>query len=257
MNIFRNRQGLTLIELIVVITILGIVMIPVAIMAIEYVRSIVYSRDLAIAEGLAMTEMAKINNLAYSDATLDDGDDDTTANYEGYSFDLNRKVDYVAGSSNNLKKVEVTVYPSGTTATLVQLVTYIADVSFGAGSGGGAVGSGGEADSLVVAGGSISAKLLQNITLENTSGSAITITGVTATFSGAGGIKLNKIDMDGSERWSGNANSGSSVTLDTNFQLSASTTYNDTCHFTFSKNLTSATISFTMSDATTTGDYTW
>ena len=99
-------QGFTLIELIMTIVVLAIVMIPLGFMSMEYMQAIVHSRGLAVAEGLVKTEMAKINNLSYSDSTLEDGDDDTTSNYEGHSYDLRRTVDYVVGSSNNLKKVQ-------------------------------------------------------------------------------------------------------------------------------------------------------
>jgi len=250
------KSGLTLIELIMAIVLIGIIMVPAGLMCGEYIRGLAYSEDLGVAEGLAMTEMAKINNLAYGHATLADGYDNTTSSYEGYDLDLRREVDYVAGSSNNLKKVVVTVYEGGTVSTLVSLTTYVADVTFGSGSGGGGL-AGGDADSLVISGGSISGKTLQNITLENLSGDPVTITGATATFTGPGGIKVTEIEMDSLQRWSGNKASPASITLDTNFELSADTEYSDTCDFTFSKNLTSATISFTASDASTTEDYTW
>lgn len=252
-----ERGGFTLIELIITIIVLGIVMIPLAFMSLEYVQGIAFSRELVIAEGLAETEMAKINNLSYSDVALADGYDNTTLNYEGYGVDLNRKVDFVAGSSNNLKKVEVAIYESGTTAQLAKLITYVADISFGPGSGGGGVG-GGEADSLVVSDGSISGTDLQNVTLQNTDPADITITGIIISFTGAGGIKLNTITMGGAEKWSGNVSSGSTITFDTNFTLTASTTYTNTGLFEFSKNLTSVTsLTFIMSDGSQTVGYSW
>jgi len=258
MNKSINKLSFTLIEIVMTIVVLGIIAVPVGIMSIEYMQSIAYSREIVIAEGLAKTEIAKINNLSYSDVTLADAYDNTNANYEGYTLDVRREVDYVAGSSNNLKNVIVTVYRGGTTTLLAKVVTYVASVSFGPGSGGGGVGGGGEADSLVVSGGSISAKNLQNITLENTSASDITITGTIISFSGSGGTKAKTITMDGSQRWSGTASSGSAITLDTNFALLAGTTYNNTGLFTFSKNLSSvSSLVFIMSDATETIAYSW
>lgn len=259
MKIIYKKKGFTLIELIMTIVVLGLIMIPLGFMSIEYVRSIVYSRDLGIAEGLARLEMSKINNLAYDDNTLEDGDDDTTSSYEGYHLDLNRKVNYVAGTNDNLKKVEVSVYESGTTTQLVKVVSYIADVSFGSGSGGGAVG-GGAAASLAVSGGSILGSNLENVTLQNTSGDPITITGVTISFTGTTGIHLQAIAMDGTQRWSGPPNvlSGVTITFDTNFTLAASTTYNNTGLFEFTRNLTSVTsLVFIMSDASETESYSW
>jgi len=245
--------------MIVTIVVLGIVLIPLGFMSMEYMRGITYSRDLTIAEGLARLEMSKINNLAYDDSTLEDGDDDTSASYEGYPYDMRRTVSYVAGWSNNLKKAQVRVYPTGdSTNHLVDLVTYIADVAYGAGSGGGAAATTGDADSLTVSGGSISGTDLQNVTLQNTSGDSITIEGITISFTGTSGLKLRTITMDGSERWSGTVSSGQSLTFDTNFTLSASTTYSNTGLFEFSKNLTSVTsLVFIMSDGSETGSYSW
>ncbi|MCF7908237.1 MAG: prepilin-type N-terminal cleavage/methylation domain-containing protein [Candidatus Omnitrophica bacterium] len=253
------RKSVTLIELIIAIVIIAIVVIPSSIMTMEYIRSIAYSRQLLVAEGLAKTEMSKINSLAYDNITLADGYDTNTSNYEGYSQDLRREVDFVVGSNSTLKKVVVTVYEGGSASQLARVVTYLANASFGSGSGGGVAGVGGnEADSLAVSGGSIVAKNLQNITLENTGGSGITITGVTISFSGASGIKVKTITMDGSQRWSGTQSSGSTITFDTNFTLSAGATYNNTGLFTFSKNLSSvSSLVFVMSDATETTAYSW
>ena len=257
MKIIYKKKGFTLIELIMTIVVLGLIMIPLGFMSMEYVRSIVYSRDLGIAEGLARVEMSKINNLAYDNNTLEDGDDDTTSSYEGYHLDLNRKVDYVPDTDYGLKKVEVSVYESGTTTQLVKVVSYIADVSFGPGSGGGAAG-GGAAASLAVSDGEIDGDVLVDVTLQNTSGDPITITGVTISFTGQSGIKLRTIEIDDEEKWSGNASSGATITLDTSFTLTANTTYEEAGLFEFSKDLTSVTsLIFIMSDASETESYSW
>jgi len=251
----RCKKGFTLVELIVTITLLGLLLIPLGIMSMEFVQAIVYSRDIGVAEALAKIEMAKINNLAYSDATLTVGYDNTTPNYEGYAYNLRRTVS--AGPVLNSKQVQVRVFPSGnTTNPLVNVITYLADVTFGAGSGGGGAG-GGAADSLAVSGGSILGTNLQNVTLANTGAANITITGVTISFTGASGIKCTTITMDGTQRWSGNARIGATITLDTPFTLVAKTTYTNTGLFAFSKNLTSATIIFIMSDASQTTSYSW
>lgn len=254
-----ERAGFTLIEIIITIVIVAVFLTCIALMFQQNINGLVFSADLTRALNLARLEISKINNLSYNDSTLADGYNHTTANYENSSYDLNRTVNYVAGTSNNLKKVEVTLYPAGTTNQLIKLATYIADVSFGPGSGGGGVGSGGgEADSLAVVGGVISGERLRNITFGNSdTEEEITIVGVRVTFSGASGIELKEIKIGGSERWSGTESSGNYVALDTNFQLDAGTTYSNTCLFRFSKNLNSAEVTFTMSDGTTTESYIW
>jgi len=257
MKITSDKKGFTLIELIMAIIILGVVMVPLGMISIEHMRGVVYSRKLSIAEGLAKTEMAKINNLSYTDSTLEDGDDDTTSNYEGYAYDLRRTVSFVAGWSNNLKQVQVRVYPTGTTEQLVNLLTYIANVSFGSGSGGAAAGGGDQADSFSISGGTIDKKKLKNITTENTGGSQIVVTKVKVTFTGKSGIYLKKIKMDNSEVWSGIANSGDEVTLDTTFTMDAATSY--TKHqFEFEKDIYTVTVDYyEFEDATQTGSYSW
>jgi hypothetical protein len=122
----------------VTLVVLGIVMIPVGAMSLEYMRGIVYSRELGVAEALAKIEVSKINNLAYDDPTLADGYDHTFTSYEGYAYDVRRTVSYVDQGlwGTNLKKVRVRVYPSNdSNNALANFITYIADVSFGAGSG--------------------------------------------------------------------------------------------------------------------------
>ena len=260
-TVFR-KHGFTLIEMIMIIVLLGIVMIPLGIMSMKYVEGIVYSRDLGVAEGLAKTEMAKINNLAYDDATLADAYDITTSNYEGYGPDLRREVSYVAGSDDNLKKVVVTLYESGTSTQLAKVVSYVADVSFGAGSGGGAVTSESEADLLAISSGSISAKVLRNIDMENTSTTdAITISKVRVSWTDSNPSKpasLTTIEMDGSTRWSRlESTSGTTVTLSAPFTLAAATSYNNTGEFTFSENISSVTLTFIMSDNSSTAAITW
>jgi len=255
-----RKKTFTTIEIIITITLIGMLMIPLAIMSTEYMQGIFYSRDLGIAQGLAKIEMAKVNNLAYSDVTLADGYDNTIANYEDYPYDLRRTVNYVTGWSNNLKQVQVRVFPAGnTTAHLVNLVSYVADIAYGAGSGGGVIGIG-QADSLVVSGGTINKNQLKNVDLENTSADPITITKVLIEYSGSPGMKLKTITIDGVDKWSGSANSGDTVVFDSNFTLSGSTFYNNTAFFTFTKKKTVSSITrliFIMEDGTDTVEYSW
>jgi len=251
-------RGFTLIELVITILIISLFVAGIAMIMQQIAVDLVISGDTVKALGLARLEMSKINNLSYSDPTLSHPYNVTTSNYEGSVYDLNRRVRYVVGTSKNLKKVTVSVYPSGTSDILSSLTTYVADIDFGPGSGGNTPGGATEADLLSVTGGSISTTLLQNVTLTNTStDSTITITGVTVTFTGQSGIKLNTIRMNGVDRWSGTASSGSTITLTSSFILAIDTTYSNTARFTFSKNLSSATIVFNMSDGSSATAYSW
>lgn len=252
----KTDKGYSLIEALLLIVLVSIFILFVAKFFSEHTRALALADNLTQAMNLARLEMTKVDNLSFTDPTLADGYNTTTSNYEGYRLDLNRSVDIVAGTNNNLKKVEVKVYESGTTTQLAKLAGYAANVSFGPGSGGGAPAQG-EADSLTVSGGSIFRRNLQNITLGNTSSNPITITGVTITFSGTSGIKLNLIIMNWVIRWIGFAVSGSTITLISSFQLNANTTYSNTCHFRFSSYLSSATVIFEMSDGSVTPSHSW
>ncbi len=127
------RLGYTLLELIITIVLLGIVMIPVGVMALEYAKGLVYARHVEMAGSLARMEMSKVNNLPYDDATLASGYDRTFIVYEGYPYDVRRTVSYVdvGAWDANLKKVQVRVYPTGSAQYVANMVTYIADVTYG------------------------------------------------------------------------------------------------------------------------------
>lgn len=255
----RQRKSFTLIELIMVIAIMGIVLVPLGIMSMDFTREIVYSRDSGTAEGLVKVEMAKVNNLAWTDLTLNDGYDNTTSNYEGYPYDLRRRVNYANSPANTLKRAQVTVYPAGnTTAPLVNAITYVANVSFGTGAGGSSI-SGLQANSLVTAGGGISGKNLTNVTLTNVDTSnSITIKQITISWTGASGINLQKVNIAGTTVFSGNASSGDTISLSPAFALSANTSYSSPVFLEFNKNLTSVTsLIFIMNDSSSTVEYTW
>jgi prepilin-type N-terminal cleavage/methylation domain-containing protein len=259
------RRGFTLIEVVITIVIWAILIIPIAYMVKEHIIGTARAGDIARAYNLARLEMAKVNNLSYSDGTLADGYNNTTTDYEGCGYDLNRAVSYANPPANTLKKVTVIVYESGTTNQLANLVTYVANVSVGAGSGGAAAGGGGQADYLVVSSGNVSAKKLHQLTLQNTSATdTITISQVTVSWTSASPSKpasLTTITLDGVVRWSGTQpTSGSTITLTSSFTLSAGTTYAHPGHsneFEFSQNISSATLIFIMSDGSSTASYSW
>jgi len=254
----RTKRAYSLIELIIAIALVAILIIPIALMFKDQVTATIYSGNINQAVSLARLEMARINNLTYNDTTLADGYDNTSSNYEEYSFDLKRTVDYVADTDDNLKEVNVFVYPGGTTDLLINLATYKTSVSFGSGSGGGGAGGGGdEADSLAVSDGEVKKKKLEKVTIENTGGDNIVLTKVIVTFAGAGGIYFKKLKIDGTTYWEGNASSGSTITLDTSFTLTAGTEYNEDVKFEFEKNLTTADVIFVFQDDTQSTTYSW
>lgn len=256
-SIIRNK-GFTLIELITAVVLLGIIVVPLAIMAVEFTRSTVTSRNLMVATGLTRLEMSKVNNLDYADASLADGYDSTTSGYEGHQYDVRRRVNYVADSENNLKKVDINVYPAGESDFLIGLVTYVADVNFGAGSGGGAPGTGAQAEAFSLSEGRISVSRLLDLTLTNNGASEITITAATVTWTGSSGIALEEIKLDDVTRWSGSESSSpAAVTFTTAFILDASTSYSKKSDLYFSTVLSTVSVTFTFADDSTSEVYSW
>lgn len=248
--------GFTLIELIITIVVISVFLALLGFSFQNIVNGLGFSNDSINALNLGRLELSITNNLLYSDARMADRYDNTTTNYQGLPYDLQRTVDIINPPDKNLKEVNVYIYPTGTTDLLAGFITYTADVGFGPGSTGGVVNTTeGEASFLVVSGGVISRKLFQNVTLQNTStDSTIIISGITITYTGRNGIKLNQIDMNGVTRWTGAEGTGAGGTVTINpltssFTLAANQTYNQTAHFTFSKNLTSvSSVIFIMSD---------
>lgn len=247
-------KAYTLIELIIAIVLLSIAMLGIALLFMEDTRASVYSRNLIQAENLARLEAAKVENTAFGSATLADGYNNTTAAYESYPLDLNRRVAMVAGTNNKLKKVTISLYPTGATDTIVQVITYKANVVYGKGSGGGAAAIG---IALDISGGSISGENLSGIAMENTGSGEITVAKVRVTFTGASGIKLSTITMDGAEKWSGSKSSGSEITLTAPFVMSGSTSYSN-CSFGFSKAVSTVTVNYyELSDGDQSNSYSW
>lgn len=125
-----NKRGFTLVELIMAIIVVGIISIPISLSLGQHIRSAAVSQDYSTAINLGRFEMELVNNLAYANINSL-----TSANYQGYSYDVVRTVSYAQGSGatpESLKKITVDVKKSGSTTVLVSFVTYVAaNVSYG------------------------------------------------------------------------------------------------------------------------------
>ncbi len=251
-----GRKGFTLMELVVTITLMGIIVVPLAIMGVELTRSNVVSGQILQAANLGRLEMARVNDLSFNDPGLADGYNNTSARYEGYNYDVKRTVAYVPGTGNNLKKVEVMVCPAGSASPLTLLAACVADIGFGAGSGGAAPGYGNQTDSFTLTGGQIAGGQLKNFTIANSGSSAITITAVTVAWTGASGISFTTVTFNNTTCWSGaRSPSPAAVTLTTAFTIPAGTSYGSKNELSFSKNLAFVSVTFTFADGSTSRTY--
>lgn len=219
-------RGFTLIEVITAIVLIAIIMIPIALMAQEYVRSVGYSDFQAQAVNLARREMTIINNLNYTDPTLQNGYDNTTQNYAGYNFDLRRTVSFVPGTNNNLKLVRTRVFPQGSQEELIELDTYAMDVQFGAGSGGSVIKN--DASYFLALGGVLQPDQLYDVTLNNMN-AANDITMTSVLIAASGGLNLTSVTMGGDVRFAGsvrlNPGRQEQVNFQNNFLMAPDTTY--------------------------------
>ncbi len=255
-----TNKGFSLIEVITAIVLIAIIMIPVGMIGMEYVRSMVYADSLTTASNLARMEMGIVNSLSYDDPTLLNGYDSTTQDYAGYSYDLRRTVNYVAGTNNNLKRVRVRAFSSGSAGQLIELDTYVGNVQFGAGSAGGALGN--EKDSFLVTGGNLGRNSLTNVTSRNTRTTGnITMTSVIITSTRA--RTLSTITLDGEAKFSGSAaipaNTPTTIELQKNFIMNSNASYTSgSFAFTSGPNQPyTITIVFVFYDGTQSVPYSW
>ncbi len=256
------KKGFTLIEVITSVVVIAIVMIPVTLISMEYVRSAAYADSLTMATNLVRMEMAVVNNLNYSNPTLADGYDNTSANYSGYKYDLRRTVNFVPGTANNVKSVRIRVYPNGSAEQLMETATYVMDIQYGMGSAGGTAGD--EAVSFLASGGTLTRSALSGVVLQNTRLTGnITVTGVVITPT------INKtisgITMGGESHLSTSvslpANTATTVNFTKNFFMNSNILYSGADGGTFSFNSTNVThtitIQFIFYDGTQSAPYSW
>lgn len=125
-----GARGFTLFEVITTIVIAAIVMIPIAFVLIEYVRSTVYAETLTQTADLTGLEMATISNIDYGSLASQ-----TFSNYAGAGFDLQRVVSYVSGTSNRLKSAAVKLFPHLGASPVSDMMTYEIGMDIGFGPG--------------------------------------------------------------------------------------------------------------------------
>ena len=218
----RGVKGFTLIEIITAVVLVAIIMIPLALMAMEYVRSIAYADSLTSAQGLARREMAIVNNLSYD--TLASG---SYPNYMGSNFDVSRQVSFATGFGSAVKKALVTVMPHGSAQKLIELAAYAMNVSFGAGGGA-------RASSFSASGGAFtSSNQLAGMLLTNTNAAAIAGVIMTSTRTRT----LSAITIGGTAVYTSppTVSLGSAqtqVTFQNNFAMSPGVPYSATFTFT-------------------------
>lgn len=243
-----------MIEVIMAIVVISIIMIPIAMIAMEYVRSTAYADSVTSAANLGRREMAIINDTDYAALSSD-----SFPNYAGSDFDLTREVAPLPDFGNAVKKTVVTVSRHGSTEKLVELAAYAMNVSFGAGGAA-------RAAFFSASGGSFaSPNRLSNITMQNTNTTdEIIMVGVLMTLNAAN--TLNSVTMDGATKYTGSlsipANAETQVSFQNNFAMAPSTTYSGAqgAAFTFGGNFkknNNIKVAFVFSDGSQSAQYTW
>ncbi len=131
--------GLTLVELVITISLAAIISIPVGLLLSEHLSGVMRSRDVTVAMNLARYEVERLeslNNFCHTDLTVNSPAGTTINPYQGYPYGLTRIVWCQTGdctsncasppsnAANGVKRIEIRVTKSGSTAILASLVTY-------------------------------------------------------------------------------------------------------------------------------------
>ena len=192
-----GARGFTLLEVITTIVIAAIVMIPIAFVLIEYARATVYAETLTQTTNLTRLEMAVIGNIDYGNLNSQ-----TSANYAGSGFDLQRVVSYVSGTSSRLKSAAVKLFPHLGTSAASDTMTYKIGMDIGYGPGISGKQVSGPEESFFTSGpaGSVLKDRVQYIPITNTRNKYnITMVGVEITSMPA--KKLRWVAMDERSRY--------------------------------------------------------
>ena len=117
-------------ELVIAVALVGIIGVPLGLLLSEHLRAAYATRESSIAVQLARAELERLDSL--NDFFAPDLTVGTTVlpAYQGTSYDLAREVTCLAGNctkteekSEGMKRIRVTVTPSGSSTTLVRLTT--------------------------------------------------------------------------------------------------------------------------------------
>ena len=134
-------RGMTLVELVVTIALVGIIGIPTGLLVSEHFQQAITSRDSSVAIQLARAEMERLdglNNVCHADLAV--GPPVTMTNYGGYPYTVTRTVTCIEGncssvspgncgtpttsSNQGVKRIEVAVTKAGSSSPLARLITY-------------------------------------------------------------------------------------------------------------------------------------
>ena len=135
----RIARGLTLVELVVSISVAGLIGIPVGMILSEQLEAALRARHQTVAMNLARYEMERLdslNDFCHADLTVNSPSGIPLGSYLGYPYTLTRIVWCQPGSNcasncasplnanNGIKRIEIQVTKSGSTNVLATLISY-------------------------------------------------------------------------------------------------------------------------------------
>jgi hypothetical protein len=126
-----HRNGLTLVELVITISLAAIIGIPIGILLGEHLNGALRARDYTVGMNLARREMERLdglNNFFATDLALTTTD---IPNYNGYPYTLRRTVDCILGNctstnfgNQGVKRIRIFVFKGSLTDPVASLISY-------------------------------------------------------------------------------------------------------------------------------------